>query len=72
MNYEEKIELLEDKGLICNACSFFPRLCPGYNGVRGGPNGPICPPCADKDAYDYIDPDKVEQLYQELVEEGEA
>ena len=69
VSYQEKLEAIESKGLICDVCSFFPKLCSGDGGVRGGPNGPIYPPCADAETYDFVSPDKVEEIYRELVEE---
>ena len=41
---------------ICAYCNYSAD-CNCGGGVIGGPNGPIYPPCADKDASTYFDMD---------------
>lgn len=51
----------------CDVCIYRSRDCDG--GVHGGPNGPIFPPCADKDFGLWVDEDLIEEIYNELIEE---
>lgn len=51
----------------CDICCYNDGDCTG--GVRGGPDGPIYPPCADKDFSLWADEDLIEEVYKELLEE---
>ena len=51
----------------CDICIYRSEDCDG--GVHGGPNGPIYPPCADKDFGYWADEDLIEEVYKELLEE---
>ena len=51
----------------CDVCIYRSEDCDG--GVRGGPSGPIYPPCADKDFGLWVDEDLIEEVYNELLEE---
>lgn len=52
----------------CDACTYQSDGCGG--GVHGGPNGPIYPPCAERDPEDYMDIDLLEEVYNEIIEEA--
>ena len=54
----------------CDACMYQSDGCGG--GVRGGPNGPIYPPCAEHDPEAYMDEDLLEEVYNEIIEEERA
>ena len=51
----------------CDICCYKYDGCDG--GVHGGPDGPIYPPCADKDFGLWVDDDLIEEVYNELLEE---
>lgn len=65
--FVETIEYVEKKGEICNACPYQVDGCDG--GVRGSPNGPIYPPCADIEYEDLLDIDRLVAEYERLKEE---
>lgn len=44
MTFQQAIDVLLEYENACNVCRFND-VCKG--GVRGGPNGPIYPPCCD-------------------------
>lgn len=67
INYNYAIQKIIDCDRLCDICRYRHKGCDG--GVRGGPSGPIYPPCADWDISDLIEEDLVEELYQELIEE---
>lgn len=65
------IEYMLDKilhdDLCCQIC-IYRSDCSG-GGVHGGPNGPIYPPCADKDFDLWVDEDLIEEVYRDYFEE---
>lgn len=56
-------EFLENSDVedICRYCLYNDEDCAG--GVKGGPNGPIYPPCADKNYELYLD---IESMIQDM------
>lgn len=68
MSRKEQIDfLLEKRDELCSAC-VYNADCKG-GGVRGGPNGPIYPPCADGD--DCIDDEHLFEVCVEIMVEEE-
>lgn len=65
----EMIKVVIDNDRLCDVCKYSSAGCGG--GVHGGPNGPIYPPCADSDPQSYVDEDRLENVYNEIVEEAE-
>lgn len=65
--FEEWLNHL-DGDALCAVCSYSVMGCTG--GVRGGPNGPIYPPCADSDADEIVDMDAARETYDEEACEG--
>ena len=51
---------------LCDVCSYRSDC---SRGVHGSPNGPIYPPCCDRDIKNIIYEDEVEEIYQEILEE---
>lgn len=59
MSFEDSIKVLEEHGQLCSVCRY-DDCC--NHGVVGGPNGPIFPPCCDKDIRDLLyEDDAIEQ-----------
>lgn len=58
---------IEQREHLCDICRYRSYDCDG--GVRGGPRGPIYPPCADGDLGSWVDEDLIEEVYKELLEE---
>lgn len=65
--YEYMLQIIFDHERHCDICHYRLEGCNG--GVSGGPNGPIYPPCADKDIDLWVDEDLVEEVYNEILEE---
>ena len=60
---EAFLDKLADEGRLCNVCHCAYDGCVG--GVRGGPNGPIYPPCTESDYENFIDLAALEELMLE-------
>lgn len=65
METETIIRLAESNGEVCKVCRYADD-CDG--GVRGGPNGPIYPPCADA-GDDCFDAGLCKRYFQRLARE---
>lgn len=57
------LDNLYEQSRLCEVCPYAAEGCTG--GVRGGPNGPIFPPCADGDYECFIDIVALEELMLE-------
>ena len=64
---EYMIDKICDCEKQCSICIYRHEDCDG--GIRGGPRGPIYPPCADKDFSLWADMDLIEEVYTETLEE---
>ena len=58
---------LEEQDDYCPYCKYND-LCGG--GVTGSPNGPIYPPCSDRELEEFIDLALAEETMREEEEEG--
>lgn len=65
-DFERKIEKITELDMLCDVCSYKTRGC---NGMSINPNGPVFPPCADDNTYDYVDERLLEQIYTEILED---
>ena len=63
---EAFLDKLSEEGRLCNVCYYAYDGCNG--GVKGGPNGPIFPPCTESDYEIFIDIAALEEL---MLDEGE-
>ena len=68
MNKDIMLQKIIDKDRLCDVCRYN-MIYNCHGGVRGGPNGPIYPPCADGDLERFVDENLIEDVYEELVEE---
>lgn len=66
MSIKEKLEAMELDDL-CEVCRYASRCSGG--GVRGGPNGPIYPYCADHDLEDFVDEETLDAMYEDFLVE---
>lgn len=70
---EEQLEYINslDGDELCAICPYEVEGCTG--GVRGGPNGPIFPPCADQSAEELVDYDAaIEAFHQSFCDNCSA
>lgn len=63
----KKIDYISEQDMLCDVCIYRSEGCTGE--VRGGPNGPIYPPCADDDTDRYVDTSLLEKVYAEVMED---
>lgn len=74
MSYtKEQLEWLSklDGEELCNICSYSVEGCTGV--VRGGPNGPIYPPCYDQHNEELVEYDAaIEAFHQSFCDKCEA
>lgn len=72
MDYTEHLKKAADVVIeherACDCCTYKDNGCDGSGGVRGGPNGPIYPPCCDHDPLSYMDQDLIAEVYDEIME----
>lgn len=57
------IEVLTEHEQVCDVCRY-DSLC--IHGVAGGPNGPIYPPCCDKDISELVYEDDAIELAEQI------
>lgn len=68
-NFWKMFEAVEDQERLCEVCKHRNDSCSGFT---AGSNGPIYPPCADKDPQDYVDEDLLKDVYDEIMEEAKG
>lgn len=66
-DFEKMADVVIEHDRLCEVCMYQSSDCDG--GVRGGPNGPIYPPCCDSDLRSYVDEGLLQSVYGEIVEE---
>lgn len=64
---EYMLDKILQADLYCEICTCRSDCSGG--GVRGGPSGPIYPPCADKDFDLLLEEDLIEEVYNEYFKE---
>lgn len=67
MSIAEKVEAMKLDDL-CTVCRYRSDCSGG--GVRGGPNGPRYPWCADHDLEDFVDEELLDEAYEDFLSEG--
>lgn len=68
--FEKMVENVMESDRLCEACMFEYEGCPGLSVGRNG--DPVFPPCSDglpKEGF--IDPEILQSVYKEIVEEME-
>lgn len=66
--YTKMLRVVIENDRQCDVCRCYSWGCGG--GIYGGPNGPVYPPCADGDPQKFVDEDRLEDVYNEIIEEG--
>lgn len=70
-DYNEMLEVIAENDRLCDCCRLAYEGC--AKGVTGGPNGPIFPACADRDANfesGLFEEDDIIEVYDEITGEG--
>lgn len=65
-DFERMLNVVADHERLCDACRYQHGYCAGF---AMGPNGPLYPPCADKNPENYVDEDLLQEIYREITED---